>query len=51
MLKAGSARAGCSGTCPVVQLGFEYFQGWRLYNISVQPVPVFDHPYSKKVFS
>ena len=34
-----------------VQSGFEYLQGWRLHSLSGQPVPVFDHPFGKKVFS
>ena len=32
-----------------VQLGFKYFHGQRLHNLSGKTVPVFDHPYSKKV--
>lgn len=27
-----------------VQLGFNYFQGWRLHKLSGHLVPVFDHP-------
>ena len=34
-------------TC--VQMAFEYLQGWRLRNLSGQPVPVLSHPHSKKV--
>lgn len=34
-----------------VQLGFDYFQVWTLHNLSLQPVTVFSHPCSKKVFS
>jgi len=30
------------------QLGFEYLQGFRLYNLSGQPVPVFDLPHGEK---
>jgi len=33
-----------------VQTAFEYLQGWRLHNLSGQPVPVLGHPDSKKVF-
>uniref|UniRef100_A0A8B9Q4U4 Transmembrane protein 19 n=1 Tax=Apteryx owenii TaxID=8824 RepID=A0A8B9Q4U4_APTOW len=33
-----------------VQVGFEYLQGWRLHNLSGQPVPVLCHPHSKEVF-
>jgi len=33
-----------------VQMAFEYLQGWRLHNISGQPVPVLGHPHSEKVF-
>ena len=33
-----------------VQIAFEYLQGWRLHNLSGQPVPVLGHPHSKKVF-
>lgn len=29
-------------------LGFEYFHGWRLHNLSEPPVPVFDHTHIKK---
>lgn len=32
-----------------IQLALEHLQGWRLQNLSVQPVPVFDHPQGKKV--
>ena len=31
-------------------MGFEYLQEWRLCNLSGQPVPVFGHTYSEKVF-
>lgn len=31
-----------------VQWGFEYQQGWRLHNLTAQPVSVFDHSHSKK---
>ena len=34
-----------------VQIAFEYLQGWRLHNLSGQPVPVLGHPHNKKVFS
>jgi len=30
------------------QSGSECLQGWRLHNLSVRSVPVFDHPHSKK---
>ena len=33
-----------------IQLGFEYFHGWRLHNLSGQPVPVINHPPSREVF-
>ena len=33
-----------------VQMGSEYLQGWRLHNISGQPIPVLCHLHSKKVF-
>lgn len=33
-----------------VQLGFEHNQESRLYKLPGQPVLVFDHPQSKKVF-
>ena len=33
-----------------IQLGFAYLQGWRLHNLSGQPVPVLGHPHSKRVF-
>lgn len=28
-----------------------HLQGWRLHHLSRQPLPEFDHPYSKKVVS
>jgi len=31
------------------QLGFDCLQGWRLHNLSGQPVPVFSHPCNKSV--
>lgn len=31
-----------------IPLGFEYFQGCRLYEQSGQPVPMFNNPHSKK---
>lgn len=34
-----------------VQSGFECLCGWRLHSLSEQPIPVFDHPQSNKVFS
>ena len=34
-----------------VQSGFEYLQGWRLHNLSGQPIPVSGHPHGKNVFS
>lgn len=37
----------CSEPC---LRGFEYLQGWRFHNLSGHPIPVFDHPQSKKVF-
>ena len=33
-----------------VQKAFEYLQGWRLHNLSGQPMLVLGHPHSKKVF-
>jgi len=33
-----------------VQTAFEYLQGGTLQHLSGQPVPVFSHPHSKKVF-
>ena len=33
-----------------VQTAFEYIQGWRLHNLSGQPVPVLCHPQSEAVF-
>lgn len=33
-----------------IKTGFEYIQRWRLHNLSGQPVQVFSHPYSKRVF-
>jgi len=33
-----------------VQTAFEYLQGWRLHNLSGQPVPQPRHPHSEKVF-
>ena len=33
-----------------VQMAFEHLQGWRLHNLSGQPVPVLGHPHSEKVF-
>lgn len=33
-----------------IQSGFEYLQGFRLQNVSVQSAPVFDHPHIKKAF-
>jgi len=32
----------------LVQWDSEHLQGWRLYNLSGQPVPVFDHTPCKK---
>jgi len=34
-----------------VQKSLEYFQGWRLHNLSGQPVMVFSHSHNKKVFT
>jgi len=34
-----------------VQMALEYFQGWRLHNLSGQPVSVLDHFHNKKNFS
>jgi len=31
-----------------VQPGLECFQGWDIYHLSVQPVPVFHQPHCKK---
>lgn len=31
-----------------VQSDSEHLQGWKLHNLSGKPVPVFDHPHSKK---
>jgi len=31
-------------------MAFKYLQGWRLHNLSGQPVPVLSHPHSEKVF-
>ena len=31
-----------------VKLGLECFQGWGIYHLSVQPVPVSHHPDCKK---
>ena len=33
-----------------VSTAFEYLQGWKLHNLSGQPVSVLSHPHSKKVF-
>lgn len=44
--QAGPLWAGCPRLC----LGFEYFQGWWLQNLSGQLVPVFHHPQSRNVF-
>ena len=33
-----------------VQTAFEYLQGWRIHNLSGQPVPVLSHPHGAKVF-
>ena len=33
-----------------IQMAFQYLQGWRLHNLSGQPVPVLGHSPSKKVF-
>lgn len=33
-----------------VQFGFEYLQGQRFHNLPRQPVPMFYHPQSKKMF-
>lgn len=33
--------------CPV---GFCYLQGWKCHSLSEQPVPVFDHIYSRKAY-
>ena len=32
------------------QMAFEYLQGWRLHNLTGQPVPVLSHPHGEKVF-
>jgi len=29
---------------------FEYLQGWRLHNLSGQPVPGLGHPHSEETF-
>lgn len=34
-----------------VQVALEYLHEWGSCNLPGQPVPVFDHPHSKKVFS
>lgn len=47
MLKAGSVTGGWAEPCPVT---FLYLQGWRLRNLSRNPVLVFDHLHSKSVF-
>jgi len=33
-----------------VQVAFQYLQGWRLHNLSGQPVPGLSHPHSEKAF-
>lgn len=33
-----------------IQVAFVYFQGWRLHNLSEQPVPVLIHPHSEDEF-
>ena len=47
LLKQGHVE-GVAQDC--VQMAFEYLQGWRLHNLSGQPVPVLSHPHSEKVF-
>jgi len=32
-----------------IQPGLECFQGWGIYHLSGQPVPVFHHPHGKKL--
>lgn len=50
LLRAELPRAGCSGLRLVV-FWISARIWWRLHNFSGQPVPVFDHPRSKKFFS
>lgn len=42
------AKAPCSAR--MVKYSLEYFQGWRLHNLSGPPVPLLSHPHSEKVF-
>lgn len=46
LFKVGSTTVGCPGLSDVM-----FLQGWRLHNLSGQPVSVFDHSCSKKVLS
>ena len=34
-----------------IQPGFKYLQQWRLHKFSGQPIPAFNHPQGKEVFS
>jgi len=36
------------GAQRLFQLDLECFQGWDIYHLSGQPVPVFHHPHCKK---
>lgn len=47
-LKAGTTRAGCSRPRPV---GFWLSPGQGFHSLPRYPIPVFNQPYSKKVFS
>ena len=33
-----------------VQMAVEYLQGWRLHNLSGQPIALLSYPHSEKVF-
>lgn len=45
-----SARRSNQVAWAFLQLSLENLQGWRLYNISGQPAPMFDCPHGEKVF-
>lgn len=46
LFESGKMRAGCPGPCPA---DLSYLQGWRLYNSSGQPGPVFGNSHRHRV--
>jgi len=46
--QAGPPRANCPRTTSRQLV--KYVHGWRLHNLTEQPVPVLGHPHSDKVF-